>query len=172
MESLSHILDNYSAMVVLVMIVAVLALIIWNTVLQIAVKRLKEKNKTIFSGGNIKNLEDVIVQHSHSIKSLDKEIQELYSISNQINGLAYRGLHKVALVRFNPFNDVGGDQSFSLVLLNGKNNGIVVSSLFTRDGARIYSKSIVGGKSEKYPLTEEEEQVIKTAIGNETKKIN
>ncbi len=172
MNFFSRIIDNYSAIFVLFIAVAVLAIIAWNIALQIAVKRLKEKNKAIFSGGNIKNLEEVIVQHSHSIKSLDKEIQELYVISNQINGLAYRGLHKVALVRFNPFSDVGGDQSFSLALLNGKNNGVVVSSLFTRDGARIYSKSIIGGKSEKYPLTEEEEQVIRTAIGNETKKVN
>ena len=56
--------------------------------------------------------------------------------------------------------------------LNGKNNGIVISSLHTREGTRVYSKAIAGGKAEKYPLTEEEEQVVKNAMAQETKKIN
>ena len=61
------------------------------------------------------------------------------------------------------FGDIGGDQSFALALLDGKNSGIVISSLHTREGTRIYSKPIIKGESEKYTLTEEEKQAIKTA---------
>ena len=96
-------------------------------------------------------------------------IQELYNISNQINALAFSGFHKFGLVRFNPFKDVGGDQSFSLAILNGKDNGIVISSLFTREGTRVYSKSISAGEAEKYPLTEEEKEAIKKATQKQKK---
>lgn len=115
-------------------------------------------------------MEELLLDQAKNFKLLDKDIQELFNISNQINSLALRGLHKVGIVRFNPFKDVGGDQSFSIALLNGKNNGLVISSLFTREGARVYSKSIENGKSEKHPLSQEEEKAIKMALQPEIKK--
>jgi hypothetical protein len=48
--------------------------------------------------------------------------------------------------------------------LTRKNNGVTISSLYTREGTRVYTKSIVSGKSEKYPLTQEEKQAIEMAI--------
>jgi hypothetical protein len=152
--------------------VAIFFLLLWNIVLQISLSSLKKKNKEIYAGNKAKNLEEVILQQTKSLKTSDKDIQELYNISNQINNLAFRGIHKTAMVRFNPFKEVGGDQSFAIAMLNGKNNGLVLSSLYTREGTRIYAKSITAGKSDKHPLTEEEEQAIKIALINEPKKIN
>ncbi|MCX6763575.1 MAG: DUF4446 family protein, partial [Candidatus Moranbacteria bacterium] len=114
----------------------ILALFIWNIILQSNISRIKKSQKELFSGTKAKDLEAVIMEQSKSLKTLDKDIQELFNISNQINALSLRGLHKTGVVRFNPFKDVGGDQSFSLALLNGKDNGIVISSLFTREGTR------------------------------------
>ncbi|PIP27795.1 MAG: hypothetical protein COX29_04620 [Candidatus Moranbacteria bacterium CG23_combo_of_CG06-09_8_20_14_all_35_22] len=136
----------------------------WLIFLQIQLAKIKKKAKTFFAESSIKNIEELIIGHSKNLKILDKDIQELYTISNQINNLAFRGFHKFGLIRFNPFKDVGGDQSFSLALLNGKNDGIVLSSLFTREGTRIYSKTIISGLSEKYPLTDEEKEAIKKAL--------
>jgi hypothetical protein len=153
-------------------IIIVFLLLVWNITLQVSLSRLKKKNTEIYAGNKAKNLEDVILQHSKSLKTLDKDIQELYNISNQINNLAFKGIHKAAMVRFNPFKEVGGDQSFAIALLNGKNTGLVISSLYTREGTRIYAKAITAGLSDKHPLTEEEEQAIKNALASEPKKIN
>ncbi|HCP08527.1 MAG TPA: hypothetical protein DIT25_01880 [Candidatus Moranbacteria bacterium] len=153
-------------------IIMIFGLLLWNIMLQSDLRKLIKKNETVFAGQKAKNLEEVILQQAKNLKTLDKDIQELYNISNQINNLAFRGLHKTAMVRFNPFKEVGGDQSFAIALLNGKNSGVVISSLFTREGTRIYSKSITAGKSDKHPLTQEEEQAIKIALTNEPKKIN
>jgi hypothetical protein len=154
------------------LLIATIALLVWNTMLQLSLGRLKGNHATVFAGKSAADLEGVILEQTKSLKALDKDIQELYNISNQINNLALRGLHKVGWVRFNPFKEVGGDQSFALALLNGKNNGVIISSLYTREGTRVYSKSIVDCKSEKHPLTEEEEQAIKIALSSEPKKIN
>lgn len=124
----------------------------------------------MFSGNKVTNLEELLLTQAKSIQILDKDIQELYDISNQINQLSAKGLHKVGMIRFNPFKDVGGDQSFAVALLNGKGNGITISSLYSREGTRIYSKSISAGESEKYPLTEEEKEAIKMAMEKESKK--
>lgn len=153
-------------------LILAIMLLAWNILLQISLSSLRRNNEAIFAGNKAKNLEEVILQQTKNLKTLDKDIQELYNISNQINNLAFRGLHKTAMLRFNPFKEVGGDQSFAMALLNGKNNGLVISSLYTREGTRIYAKSITNSKSEKYPLTEEEEKAIKLALESEPKKIN
>jgi hypothetical protein len=158
--------------ITIALVVLACLLFIWNIFLQIGLGRLKKLNKDIFAGNKAKNLEEVIMQQSKNLKTLDKDIQELYNISNQINNLAFRGLHKTGMVRFNPFKEVGGDQSFAVAMLNGKNNGLVISSLYTREGTRIYAKSITAGTADKHPLTEEEEQAIKIALTSEPKKIN
>ncbi|OGI28670.1 MAG: hypothetical protein A2288_00820 [Candidatus Moranbacteria bacterium RIFOXYA12_FULL_44_15] len=156
---------------ILLILTALSALILfWLTFLHVRLKSIQKRNLQLFSGEKTENLEDVLAKQAENIKALDKDIQELYTISNQINGLSFRGFHKIGLIRFNPFKEVGGDQSFSLALLNGKNNGLTISSLFTREGARIYAKSITAGKAEKYPLTKEEEEAIKTAMKPEFKK--
>lgn len=148
-----------------------LFLLLWLFFLHRELRRLKQRSADFFSGNDVKSIEDVIINHSKLLKTLDKDIQELYNISNQINALAHKGLYKFSMKRFNPFKEVGGDQSFSVALLNGKNNGLVISSLYTREGTRIYAKAITNGLSEKHPLTEEEEEIIKLANLNDSKKI-
>ena len=149
----------------------ILVFLIWLIFIQKSLLALKRKNAELFSGNKVSSLEELIIAQSKNLKTLDKDIQELYEISYQINNLAFRGIHKTAMIRFNPFKEVGGDQSFAIALLNGKNSGIVISSLFTREGTRIYSKNIAAGKAEKYPLTEEETKAVSMAIINEAKKI-
>ncbi len=126
--------------------------------------RTTQKNlEILFSGKNAIDLESIMLEHTNEILAIDKEIQELFEISNKIHNLSQRSIHKVGIIRFNPFKDIGGDQSFALALLDGKDNGITISSLHTREGTRIYSKPIIKGESEKYTLTEEEKSAIKTA---------
>jgi len=159
-------------LVAAIIVILVLINLAWSVAVHMKLLKLKKRNQEIFSSSHIKNLEDILANQSKNIKSLDREIQELYNISNQINNLSSRGIHKIGMVRFNPFKDVGGDQSFSLAMLNGKNNGLIISTLYSREGTRIYAKSVIAGSSEKYPLTEEEKQAIKIALSCDPKKIS
>lgn len=149
---------------------ALLGLIFAIIALVKAVK-IKKNIEILFSGKQAQDLESVILAQTKEIFQLDKEIQELFEISNKIHSLAQRSIHKVGIVRFNPFKDIGGDQSFALALLDGKNSGIVISSLHTREGTRIYSKPISKGQSDKYTLTEEEKQAIKEATATKPNKL-
>ncbi|MDP1834183.1 MAG: DUF4446 family protein [Candidatus Moranbacteria bacterium] len=170
MQNILILLDRYEPIIVSALSLIVIMLVIWNFFLDRNLKIMRQRSIDFFSGNNVKSIEDVVINHSRAIKTLDKDIQELYNISNQINLLAHRSLHKFAMIRFNPFKEVGGDQSFAIAMLNGKNCGLVISSLYTRDGTRVYSKTITNGESEKYPLTEEEKQVIKLANSSGIKK--
>lgn len=168
LSAIQSFMEKYAVYVVLAFILAFLILFTWNIILHVKINR---RGKPLVSGDKPANLDEILENHDKSLKLLDKDIQELYNISNQINALAFRGLHKFGMVRFNPFNDVGGDQSFAIAFLNGKDCGLVISSLYTREGTRIYSKSIVNGESEKYPLTEEEKQAIGIAKTQVMKKV-
>jgi hypothetical protein len=70
-------------------------------------------------------------------------------------------------MRFNPFGDLGGKQSFTLALLDGHQDGMVISSLHTREGTRIYAKAIHAGTVAEGDLTEEERETIQQAIAKE-----
>lgn len=76
-------------------------------------------------------------------------------------------LQKVGLVRFNPFAETGGDQSFCLALLDGEDSGLVISSLHSRETTRIYAKPVRKGKPVGYDFSAEEKQAVLKA-----KKIN
>lgn len=92
--------------------------------------------------------------------------KELRQIKEALEALGLAGrkhLQKVGIVRFNPFSDSGGDQSFSLALIDGQNSGFVISSLHSRQETRMYLKPVVNGKGKEFPLSREEEQAIKIA---------
>ena len=71
---------------------------------------------------------------------------------------------RTSVLRFRAFEDMGGDLSYAVAMLDANNNGMVFSSIFARDASRSYVKPIKSGLSE-YPLTEEEEQVLNDAMG-------
>lgn len=85
--------------------------------------------------------------------SLDKKVAELDEESQFF-------IQKVGMLRFNPFNDTGGDQSFILSLLDERDTGVVISSLHTRTGTRWYAKKIVEGKGAEHELSAEEKDAI------------
>lgn len=149
---------------------ALLSLILIS-VAYLNLRKVRSDLSVLFSGKNAADLEEIILNHAKEISDIDKEIQELFEISNKIHTLAQRSVHKVGIIRFNPFKDIGGDQSFAIALLDGKNSGIVISSLHTREGTRIYSKPITKGESEKYTLTDEERSAIKSAVTVKPSKI-
>lgn len=69
-------------------------------------------------------------------------------------------LQKVGLIRFNPFDRAGGDQSFVIAFLDKENNGIILNFIYTRDGLRVYTKKVKKGKGVEYDLSEEEKKAI------------
>ena len=106
------------------------------------------------------NLKEVLAQFKDLENNFEKLSEELESLKKE----SKFSVQKIGIVRFNPFSEVGGDQSFSIALLDGNNNGIVITSLYSREGNRVYGKPIKAGVSE-YSLSEEEKQAIEKAKG-------
>ncbi|MFW5885039.1 MAG: DUF4446 family protein [Patescibacteria group bacterium] len=148
----------------------ILILFLWLFLLQKKLSEIKRKQEVLFSGKKGKSLEDVVLGNKESVNQLKEDAERLYNITSQIHQHSLKSIHKVGLVRFNPFRDIGGDQSFSLALLDDKDSGAVISSLYSKEGVRIYAKSLQEGKTIKHPLTEEEKHAIAIASTEKTTK--
>lgn len=73
-------------------------------------------------------------------------------------------LQKIGFKRFNPFTDTGGNQSFILSLLDENGNGIVISSLHSRENTRVYAKKIENGHCPDQELSKDEAQIVKESL--------
>lgn len=152
-----------SSNLIYVSLVLIGMLFVWNIFLQILIGKLNKKQTALFKGKKGADLEKVTLENNSKIQNLLKQTDDLYQKTEENKQHSLKSIHKVGLLRFNPFREIGGDQSFSLALLDNDDNGIILSSLYSREGVRIYAKSIQKGQSIKYPLTEEEKQTLKNA---------
>ncbi len=115
--------------------------------------------KSFFAGNKALDLESVILGLEAELISGQERQKIIEESLHNLRLDSQFAIQKLGLVRFNPFEDGGGNFSFSLALLDGHNNGLVLTSMHGRQQNRIYTKKIIDGKSE-MQLTDEEAQAI------------
>ena len=92
---------------------------------------------------------------------------DLGDLKNKLSEFEKEGLghiQRVELIRFNPYGDTGGDQSFVVALLDKKGTGVVITSLHSRSGTRVFAKDAAAGKAGKHKFSREEEEVVRKAM--------
>lgn len=122
----------------------------------------------LFPSNNLSQKEGHLIlkdQFNNLLESLDKVYKDQHLLKKQV--LEYRKeglghLQRVETLRYNPYNDTGGDQSFSICLLDGSLNGVMLTSLHSRSGTRVYAKNIKNGKSD-LELSKEESVLLNKA---------
>ena len=138
----------------LVMAVAV-AVLAWM------VLAMRKRMNAIFGGAHSSGeLADHMLQRMARAEAMLEEIEPRLGV---LEHTAETTLRKVGFLRFNPFQDTGGDNSFVIVLLDGEDNGVMMSSLYMRDGTRLYAKSVERG-AVRSSLSEEEQGVLDDAM--------
>ena len=125
-------------------------------------KLIRVKNRTKLVGDEIKDFKDIFLSQKEKNNDLEEQIKEAFLKIKNLDNISERTIQKVGVVRFNPFNDLGGNQSFVIALLDNQNNGFVISSLFIKEGNRVYAKFINAGKSD-HLLSKEEMEAISHA---------
>lgn len=114
-------------------------------------------------GADGADLGGVLDAHVAKVYAVARELDELSARSAVIEAAGRRAIQRVGLVRFNPFEDTGGNQSFALALTDAAGDGFVVSSLHARTGTRVYAKAITGGRADG-ALSEEETEALRKAM--------
>lgn len=138
-------------------------LVVWNAVLTFLFFRFYNYYTRLTASGKHENLAKTLDElFSHQTKT-NKILDEIIAKCVTLEKDGALHIQKVGLLRFNPFRDTGGDQSFILALVDAHNTGVIISGLHTRTGTRWYAKHVIHGKGEEYALSSEEEKALKMA---------
>ncbi len=136
---------------------------IWCIVLTIFIAKEKQILKDLAKGVTKKDLLSVLRQISDSLSVASQKIETNQQAIEQLKQASMTHFQKSGFVRFNPFSDTGGDQSFSFCLLDQQNNGIVITSLHSRNTTRLYAKQVVDDGVKRENFSQEEWQALQAA---------
>lgn len=142
--------------------IAVLALLLLVAVIARRVVRLDRRLAALTRGEDGASLERVLGKHLERVVALGADVTALERRTDVLEAEGRHALRRVGLVRFNPFEDTGSNQSFALAAVDEDGDGIVVTSLHARGLTRIYAKAIAGWRPEA-PLSDEETQALAVA---------
>lgn len=124
--------------------------------------KIMRKYKRLMRGVDNKNLEALLDQYLTSIRSALTKVDEVSERQTSLETQVNKCIQGVGVVRYNPFEQMGSDLSFSVALLDAHSSGVVITCLFGRQSSSTYSKSIINGKSA-HPLSAEEMEALKIA---------
>lgn len=147
----------------IILIIFIGVFLIWNIYTEVRLRKEKERTTNFFKGKKADSLEAVLSEIFKRQKQTEENTHKALNRIKELDNIALHSIQKVSVLRFNPFSEIGSNQSFAIALLDQKDNGFVVSSLHAKEGTRIYAKPIKHGESQ-YPLSKEEEAAIKKAL--------
>ena len=157
MENVLNILTQYSTYITIGLIVLVLIQFILLIVAFRSLSKVENKFRKIMRGVNNKNLEELINSYLDKVEEVKKDSEEI------LKAQVEKCTQKVSVIRYKAFEDVGSDLSFSVALLDGENNGVILTGIYGRDYSTTYAKPIDKGIS-RYDLSEEELHVLNAAM--------
>lgn len=140
-----------------------LTIVVWFALLNLYLFKTLNAYRRLTRGQGNLNLAQILESLAKKAELDEKRLNQLSQEISQLEDLNKSNIQKYALIRFNPYEDTGGDQSFVVALLDGKNNGLVVSSLHSRSGTRVYAKKVLAGKATGYQFSKEEKEVVEKA---------
>ncbi len=162
MEGLNQFFNNFAPMIIMLLTALTFVLVVWVFLLQFRTEQVLRHYRALMKGASGENLETALAQLLQRVDQTGARVDNLTDLCQRLEVAFSRSVQRVGLVRYNPFPDMGGDQSFAIALLDANGDGIVLSSLYGRSEMRVYAKAIKKGLSS-YPLSAEEKQALQQA---------
>jgi hypothetical protein len=142
---------------------ALLILLVVALVQARRIGRLRRQLDGLTRGNDGADLGAVLDAHLDKVYAVARELDELSARSAVMEARGRRSIQRLGLVRFNPFEDTGGNQSFAIALLDAFGSGFILSSLHSRTGTRVYAKAVSEGRSDG-ALSAEETEALRVAL--------
>lgn len=162
---ISQYLGIESDYVIIGLAAVVLLLLILTIVNIVQMSKLKKSYKAFMGGKNAKTLEETLIKRLKQVDNLlEANAENAKSIRNLFSDMQHT-YQKMGLIKYDAFHEMGGKLSFSLAMLDMRNNGFIINAMHTREGCYTYIKEIVDGNSI-IVLSEEEKEALNRAMGN------
>jgi Protein of unknown function (DUF4446) len=110
-----------------------------------------------------RSLHDLLAGNASAVERTTERMADIEAMQGLLETRSQRSLQHIGMVRYNPFDDTGSDQSFAIALLDDRRDGVVISSLHGRSNTRLFAKPVEGGSSS-HTLSDEEAQAIRVAL--------
>lgn len=120
--------------------------------------------KRLFGNTQKEDIKEILQEHIERVGVVQIKLNDLENLFTNLQKSSLKHVQKLGIIRFNPFDDTGSNQSFALAILDAENNGFVISALHGREKTRMYAKPVKNGKPDAYPFSKEEEDAIKQAL--------
>ncbi len=140
------------------------AVFVWLLVLSYINWKNRSFLSQLFPSGSERDIRKKFEEVVQASGKTDLEIKKILEKLGGLEKTSLSFIQRVELLRYNPYEDTGGDQSFSLALLDQKGNGFVITSLHSRASTRVFAKPVILGRSGKFNFSEEEAAVVKKAM--------
>lgn len=147
----------------MIIYIFIFLLIAWSAGITFYLFQIRKNLLSFTKGNNKKTLDVVLSNLVRDEQNIKEDIAKLKSWCDRIEKDEKFHIQKIGLLRFNPFKDTGGDQSFILALVDAYDTGIIITALFSRSGTRWYTKRVVNGKSTEHALSDEEKRALHMA---------
>lgn len=177
MQMFLETVNNNMTYIVLSMAVIILLFLIFLIILSLKLSKLKKRYERFTGGEEIhsENLENMLYEYNKNVKKSNETYGKVLSMIQEIDDEMKWCTQKIGVIRYNPFDEMGGNLCYAVAILDGKDNGVVLNGIHSRNGTFTYAKPIERGVSP-YVLTEEELQALEKAKENaykpeDTKKI-
>jgi hypothetical protein len=138
-------------------------LFLWLAGISFLLWKMQSNFTVLVKGVERKTLPAILESVLKDTQGTRKSLAELAKRCDTIEKESRFHIQKIGLLRFNPFKDTGGDQSFILSLVDANDTGVIISGLYSRSGTRWYAKKIVKGKGFEHELSDEEKKALKLA---------
>jgi Protein of unknown function (DUF4446) len=163
MADLNRLLSENLAIVLGVLAALVLLLLIGFLVQSARLGRAVRDYRALVRGTDGATLHDRLIGSAEQTVRQSERMGQIEAMQTTIEGRTRRSLQHIGLVRFNPFDDTGSDQSFAIAFLDDAQDGIVISSLHGRANTRVFAKPVKDGGSQ-HNLSDEEAKAIRIAV--------
>jgi hypothetical protein len=150
-----------------VLLVGLVLALSWSAFLTWRDFTLRRRLRVLLEIGSGGHLDETLHSYLDEVREAMSQVRDLHKLTHRLEIAARHSLQHLGVVRFNPFADAGGNQSFAIALVDGLGNGVVISSLHAREGTRVYAKPLAKWESS-HSLTEEEKRAIALAYQQQT----
>lgn len=141
-------------------------LIILYLVCIVKIKKLRKAYNCFMKGKDMESMEEVLMKQFDRIKVLEEADREKRKEINSLKILMQKSYQKAGLVKYDAFREMSGKLSYALALLDQNDNGVIITSMYSRDGCFSYAKEVIMGES-KINLSEEEQEALEKAVNGE-----
>lgn len=140
-----------------------LILIIYIAVLNHRVSKLKKKYEFFMMDENGKSVEAKLYKDVEELRKLSGSLESLHEVQEDLLSVQDHCFRKIGFVKYNAFDNIGNNLSFAFTILDGRDDGYCLSSVYGRNESRVFAKPIIGGKC-LYGMSEEEKESLENAL--------